>query len=432
MRDTPIDSDTFRRAESVATKTFSLSADPPIFSSGSGVRLSTSEGRTYLDFAAGSGVSNVGHGNPAVLAAVQAQLQSGITHIGPHFHASAQARFFEEMLRVLPGGLTRLHPATNGSEATETALKACMHYTGARTFLAFTGGYHGRTLGALAVSHAKGSNAGLGPFAPATEFVPYPDANDDGDSAAATAVRSISRRAGDSPPLAGVIVEPIQATAGVTMPPAGFLEAVATAARESGVPLILDEIFTGFGRTGHLFACRSSGVTPDLLLMGKSMGGGFPGGLVAGREEIMSAWPRGAQSSTFQLHPVTAAAGRAALRYLIDQGLCARARLIEIWFASHRAALCASPLTREWRGAGAMFGLEMRSVAGVSCGEVARLTRLAALHRGLLTWECGTRSEVIGLMPPLIASEREVADACGRVRAALSEVETRLLGEPSR
>ena len=308
-----------------------------------------------------------------------------------------------------------------------------MHYTGARTFLAFTGGYHGRTLGALAVSHAKGSNAGLGPFAPRHGVRPLSRCERRRRLCRRyRPVRSISRRAGDAPPLAGVIVEPIQATAGVAIPPAGFLEAVATAARESGVPLILDEIFTGFGRTGHLFACQSSGVIPDLLLMGKSMGGGFPGGLVAGREEIMSAWPRGAQSSTFQLHPVTAAAGRAALRYLIEQDLCARARLIETWFASHRAALCASPLTREWRGTGAMFGLELRSVAGVSCGEVARLTRLAALHRGLLTWECGTRFEVMGLMPPLIASERDVADACGRVRDALSEVETRLLGEPAR
>ena len=431
MRDTSIDSDIFRRAESRATKTFSLSADPPIFSYGSGVRLIASDARTYLDFASGSGTSNLGHGNSAVLAAVQAQLQSGITHIGPHFHTCAQARFFEELLRVLPGGLTRLHPATNGSEATEVALKACMHYTGARTFLAFTGGYHGRTLGALAVSHAKGANAALGPFSPAAEFVPYPGADGDGNTATAAAVRSISRRARDAPPLAGVIVEPIQATAGVIVPPAGFLEAVAAAVRESGVPLVLDEIFTGFGRTGHLFACQASGVTPDLLLMGKSMGGGFPGGLVAGREEIMSAWPRGAQSSTFQLHPVTAAAGGAALRYLIEQDLCARARLIETWFASHRAALCASPLTKEWRGTGAMFGLELCSVGEVSRGEVARLVRLAALNRGLLTWECGTHSEVIGMMPPLIASRREIAEACGRLCAALSEVETRLLGEPA-
>lgn len=121
----------------------------------------------------------------------------------------------------------------------------------------------------------------------------------------------------------------------------------------------------------------------------------------------------------------------ATLRCLIERDLCARARMIETWFTSHRSLLCASALTRELRGAGAMFGLELCSVGNVSPGEVARLVRLDALQRGLLTWECGTRSEVIGMMPPLIASRRDVADACGRLRAALSAVETELLGEPA-
>lgn len=426
MRNGPIDPDVFRRAESGATKTFSLSADPPIFVSGSGTRLSASDGRSYLDFASGSGTSNVGHGNPAVLAAVRAQLESGITHIGPHFHTSAQARFFEDLLRVLPDTLTRLHPATNGTEATEAALKACMHFTGARTFLAFTGGYHGRTLGALAVSHARGANAGLAPFAPAAEFAPYPGTEEDAETVTAGAVRAIAERPGSAPPLAGVIVEPLQATAGVHIPPDGFLEAVSEAARKSGTPLILDEIFTGFGRTGHLFACEASGVAPDLLLMGKSMGGGFPGGLVAGRGDILSAWPRGAQSSTFQLHPVTAAAGAAALRYLIEHDLCARARMIETRIESHRASLCASPLTKELRGTGATFGLEVRAAGTVPCGEVCRLVRLAALHGGLLTWECGTGAEVIGLMPPLTASKQDIDEGCSRLRAALAAVEADL------
>lgn len=418
----------FRHTESRATKTFSLSNEPPVFVSGVGARLTAANGQRYLDFASGSGTSNVGHGNPAVLAAVQAQLQSGITHIGPHFHTDAQARFFEEMLRVLPPDLSRLHPATNGTEATEAALKACMHFTGARTFLGFTGGYHGRTLGALSVSHAKGANAGLTPFAPAAEFIPYPSGNEDTDAATTEAVRAIADRPGAAPPLAGVIVEPIQATAGIVLPPSGFLAAVAAAARENGTPLILDEIFTGFGRTGKRFAFETAGVTPDLLLLGKSMAGGFPGGLVAGREDIMSAWPRGAQSSTFQLHPVSAAAGVAALRYLIEQDLCARARAIHSWIESYRESFEASCLTRELRGVGAMFGLETCTAGQTSRSEVCRRVRLAALQRGLLTWECGTDAEVIGLIPPLIASQEDVAEACGKLQAALAEVETDLLG----
>lgn len=416
----------FRQAESIGTKTFSLSDDPPTFVSGSGMRLIASDGRSYLDFASGSGTSNVGHNNPEVMAAVRSQLESGITHIGPHFHSPSQARFFDEVQRILPSELTRLHPATNGTEATEAALKACMHFTGARTFIAFIGGYHGRTLGSLAVSHAKGANARLAPFGPEAEFLAYPSTEEEAGSAAAEAIQAIARRPGNAPPLAGVILEPIQATAGVVIPPDNFLEAVAAAARESGTPLILDEVFTGFGRTGHLFAREISGITPDLMIMGKSMGGGFPGGLVAGREDIMSAWPRGAQSSTFQLHPVTAAAGSAALRYLVEQDLCAQARAIEAWIASHRKSLEASPLTRELRGLGAMFGLEVGAAGGTPRGEVCRLVRLEALRRGLLTWECGTDGEVIGLMPPLIASREDVDEACGTLQAALVAVEADL------
>lgn len=431
MTGTNIDPAIFRHAESAGTKTFSLSRDPPTFVSGSGTRLIASDARSYLDFASGSGTSNLGHGNPGVLAAVRAQLDSGIAHIGPHFHSASQARFMDEVLQVVPPGLTRIHPATNGTEATEAALKACMHFTGARRFLAFTGGYHGRTLGALAVSHAKGANAKLGPFAPAAEFTPYPGTKDDAAAAAAAtaaAVRAIAERPSAAEPLAGVIVEPVQATAGVVVPPGGFLETVAAAARQTGTPLILDEIFTGFGRTGRLFACEISGIAPDLLLMGKSMGGGFPGGLVAGRLEILTAWPRGAQSSTFQLHPVTAAAGAAALRQIIDRDLCAQARAIGTRIEAHRESLQASSLTRDLRGVGAMFGLEVGPAGGATAAEVCAAVRLAALDRGLITWECGPDADVIGLMPPLIAVRSDVEEACNTLCEALAAVERLLPG----
>ena len=240
------DGEVFRQLESRATKAFALVEDPPVFVSGSGVRLTASDGRQYLDFAAGSGTSNVGHGNPAVMAAVRELLDRGLTHVGPHFHADVQADFYQLLRKQLPAELTRLHPATNGTEATEAALKACMHATGARRFLAFEGGYHGRTLGSLAVSHARGSNAGLAPLAPEAEFIPYPQSAED----ISLAVRTVGERPPGEPPLAGVIVEPIQATGGILLPPVGFLSALAATARSALVPLIVDEIFTGMGRTG--------------------------------------------------------------------------------------------------------------------------------------------------------------------------------------
>ena len=409
------DGEIFRQLESRATKAFALLEDPPVFVSGSGVRLTASDGRQYLDFASGSGTCNVGHGNPAVMAAVRELLDRGLTHVGPHFHADVQADFYRLLRKQLPAELTRFHPATNGTEATEAALKACMHATGARRFLAFEGGYHGRTLGSLAVSHARGSNAGLAPLAPEAEFIPFPKSAED----ISLAVRTVGERPPGEPPLAGVIVEPIQATGGILLPPDGFLSALAATARSALVPLIVDEIFTGMGRTGRLFAFEAEGVTPDIVLLGKSLGGGFPGGVAAGREALMSAWPTGAQSSTFQLHPVTAAAGAAALRFSLKHDLCGRAEAIGSRIASWRARFCELPFTSSLRGVGAMFGLAMRPLGGAGAGEMARRVRRQALRDGLITWECGRKGEVIGLIPPLIATDDEVDEACGILLRAL-------------
>jgi len=411
----------FLRSESAGTKTFSLTSNPPIFVAGSGAWLIARDGRRYLDFASGSGTCNVGHGNPEVLAAVRAQLDTGITHIGPHFHTTSQASLFDEILRFLPPGLTRLHPATNGTEATEVALKVCMHYRRARTFVAFTGGYHGRTFGALAVSDAKGVNASLAPFTPEVEFSDYPASGSEA-SAIDLAVRSISRRPATAPPLAGVIVEPIQATAGVIIPPPGFLQAIAEAASQAEIPLVLDEIFTGFGRTGQRFACERSGVVPDLLLMAKSLGGGFPGGLVAGREALLAGWPAGAQSSTFQLHPVTAAAGVAAIRFLQAHNPCARACQIGDVMERHRSILESCAHVREFRGLGAMWGLEVRGRSEGERRKFCRAVRLAALDKGLITWECGMEGEVIGLIPPLVVTDAEIEQACDILAKAIHAV----------
>ena len=255
----------FRQVLSTATKTYAVSDDPPVFVRGEGAWLTDTQGKRYLDFACGSGATSLGHNHPAIMAAVRAQLDTGITHIGPHFHTAVQAQLYRLLGTVLPDELSRLHPATNGTEATETALKAAMHFTGRRTFLAFEGGYHGRTLGALAVSAAKGPNETLGPLAPEAVFLPYGCAEAELIAALETA-----------PALAGIIVEPVQATNGMIAPPDGFLTMLETHAKAHRIPLILDEVFTGFCRTGTLFAFERGAVTPDLLILGKTFGGGFP------------------------------------------------------------------------------------------------------------------------------------------------------------
>lgn len=380
-----------------ATKVHALADAPPIMAGGRGSTLHDTEGREYLDFACGSGSTGMGHGNEKVLDAVRNQLVSGLTHVGPHFASTSQVRLYELLRQLLPEGLSRFHPATNGTEAVETALKAAMHYTGRRRFLAFRGGYHGRTLGALAVSESKGRNSCLGTLRPEAHFVEFGCPPGDLDRAL--------DRAGS---FAGVIVEPIQATNGIVVPPEGWLREVSELAAKRGIPLIADEVFTGCGRTGSMFAFEAEGFVPDLLVLAKGFGGGFPAGLVAGRDDIMTAWLPGTQSSTFQLHPVSASASLAALECTVSENLTSAARRIFRRVQEHGIRLSEFPFVGEIRGRGAMIGVEIIDEHGKPAGGLCRRIRADALSRGLVTWECGSDGHVIGLIPPLTVADEEI------------------------
>lgn len=384
---------------SSGTKTFSVMPDPPVFAWGKGTRLFDQAGKAYLDFACGSGTSVLGHGHPAVARAIADQAATGVLHLGPHFHAPVQVALMERLAAVLPPALPVFHPATNGTEATEVALKAAIHATGRQQFVGFDGSYHGRTLGALSVSAAKGQNAGLAaPFA--TRHLPWPQT--EADLAALGPLLQSALAPGG---IAGIIVEPMQATAGMRVPPAGFLSLLRQAADQHGVVLILDEVFTGYGKTGQLFAFQHSGITPDLMVLAKAAGGGLPGAMVAGTTALLQGWPSGMQSSTFQMHPLAAAASLATLSILIDDDLPARAFGIE---AALRAAL--APLG-SLHGTGAMLGLPILDARGNPDQPRTKAIRARALAAGLVTWECGTGGHVIGLVPPLTVSDAEIAEA---------------------
>lgn len=381
--------------------------DYPVFVSAKGVRLTAEDGRTYLDLASGFTSANASIVQKAVS-----------DHLRAHFHGNAEERFIEHLLKIVPPGLTHVHPTRDGSEATEIALSACMRYTGAKTFLAFNGSYHGATLGALAVSDSNRGQALLEISSPNAEFVDYPLKDDRSATAVAAAVRAVTERASDAPTLAGIIVEPIQAKAGIRIPPQTFLPTLARAARSTGTPLIVDESFTGLGRTGHPFACDHSSVCPDLMLLGNGMGSGLPGGLVAGRAEILSDFPL----TENRLHPVTATACGAALLDAFENDVWSRPTTIESWFEAHRCSLEKHPLVKRFRGMGAMYGVEIEAPIGISVAELAREVRLATLHQGLLVWECGVESVVIGLIPPFIIKQNDVDDACAMVLSALDSI----------
>lgn len=392
--------------QSSGTKSFVVSKAPPVFTSGTGPWLISEDGHAYLDFASGSGTTALGHRHPELQVALNVQSLSGVTHLGPHFHAPVQARVYELLSSILPAPLSRFHPAVSGSEATEVAMKAAMHATRARRFMGFEGGYHGRTFGALSVSGAKGKNQRLGPFTPEADILPFPV-----DAAIGSKVAEQIRSADQ--PLAGVIIEPLQATAGFRMADRDGLQAIAQAAQECDVPFIVDEVFTGFGRMGRRFSFEAFNVTPDLVILAKSFGGGMPAGLVAGTEEVLAKWPQGVQTSTFQLHPAAAATAEAFLNVFLRDDLAGRAQAMTPICEAAFAPCRAHPEVAALRGEGLSWALEM------SGPDAALEVRQAALRAGLLTWECGLKGEAIGLVPPLVIDESHIALAGKRMLQSL-------------
>lgn len=386
-----------RQVLSSATKIFALTDSPPRFVAGNGSWLYDLRGKEYLDFACGSGVTSLGHGNPSLISAVKRQLDTGLSHAGPHFATPTQVECYRLIGKILPEQLCRMHPATNGTEATETALKAAMYFTGGKDFLAFKGGYHGRTLGSLAVSSKRGVSRFLGALKPNTRFLEF------------GCNQSRVQKALDvNPKPAGIVLEAIQATNGMIFPPRGWLRMLADLSYQNGVPLIVDEVFTGFARSGLFFAIEREKIVPDLLVLGKSLGGGFPSGLVVGRDEIMSAWLPGTQSSTFQFHPVSAAAALASLEMMIDIDAPLVTRKIGRYLQENLKEFEEFPFVAEIRGSGAMFGIEIVSVDGHPDQTLAASIRSVALEKGLVTWECGAEGHVIGLVPPFVVNNDEL------------------------
>lgn len=385
---------------SSGTKTLSVSPDPPIFAWAAGTELFDTKGQGYLDFACGSGTSVLGHAHPLILRALADQAATGIMHLGPHFQSPVQMAFIKRLAGLLPPALSVLHPATNGTEATEVAIKAVVHATGRNRFIGFAGSYHGRSLGALAISHERGANSRL---ALPPEIVthldwPAPDA----DLAPLEQALDQALALGD---VAAIIVEPVQATAGMRVPPPDFLRLLRRMADQYGAPLILDEVFTGFGKTGRLFAFQVAGIVPDLVILAKAAGGGMPGALLAGTPALLHGWGTGAQSSTFQMQPSAAATSLAMLEVLEQEGLPARALQIEV---AMRAALAPlGPLV----GTGSMLGLPVFDAKGAADQPETRQIRNRALQAGLITWECGLGGHVIGLVPPLTVTDAQIERA---------------------
>ncbi len=370
-----------------------------------GCEIWDSSGKRYLDFIAGIGVANVGHRNPMVLKAIRRQAQSYLhVMVYGEYVQEPQVRLAQALATRLGESLSVVYFTNSGAEAVEGALKAARKFTRRNAFVAFDLSFHGDTFGALSVCGNPTFTDPFRPLLPDVRILPY---NEIG------ALDRIDES------VAAVIVEPVQAEAGVRIGATGFLRALRERTQEAGALLIFDEIITGFGRTGSLFAYQGLGIVPDIVVLAKALAGGLPLGAFAGRPEIMrvlSENPPLGHVTTFGGHPLSCAAGLAALEYLEKRDLPKRAALLGARLLRGLESLAAHPQVIDTRGIGLLAALEFASPS--ACSRFVE----KCLARGLIVNWTLHRDTVVRMAPPLVISARALDRALDTMEAALHEI----------
>jgi 4-aminobutyrate aminotransferase-like enzyme len=396
-----------------------LSDDFPVFwEAANGATVTDVDGNRYIDCTAAFGVANAGHCNPRVTAAVLEQVERLVHGMGDVHPSAVRVLLFERLSQVLPAGLDRIFLATTGSEAIEAALKTAVLYTGKARFAAFRGGYHGLSFGALAVGGIERFRA---PFAAAIGAEPllldFPKAG--GSVNGRNAAFETNRRLSERDDIAALVVEPIQGRAGVILPPSGYLRALRAVCDERQIVMIVDEIYTGFGRTGTWFAVEREGVVPDILCIGKAMGSGFPISAAAGTSQVMDAWPisggEALHTSTYLGHPLGCAAAVATIDEIERLQLAQRARRLGDEFGEGMSALSSLEGVVEVRGRGLLWGVALQDAALAS----AVVTR--ALRAGAIFLQSGIAGDVVAISPPLVIGEEQLARALEILKVAIEE-----------
>jgi 4-aminobutyrate aminotransferase-like enzyme len=393
-----------------------LDERPLVWEQAAGATIVDDEGRSYTDLFAGFAVAAVGHQHPDVVEAVRRQ--AGVLMHCPSAHPSrVRADFYEAVASIAPDGLRRVLPAITGAMANEIALSIARVRRPEAPIVAFEGGYFGRSLGTVGFAGKARYREALGVPAQA-HFLPFPDPDRLGQDADARVLAELQRQAsgGDLRAPAAVLVEPVQGNAGVVVPPPSFLQGLRSVCDRTGALLIVDEIQSGCGRTGRMWATQHPGVMPDLMTVGKGIGGGLAVAAVLGKEEVMAVLRQDAYSSTFLTNNLNLAAAVAAIGVLRDQDLPARATRLAAEVADPRIdRLRGAPHVGSIRSLGLWYGIRCIDVDGRPDADRAKRIVHAARSAGVVVGRGGRDDEVVKLSPPLVIDERQLAEALDRL-----------------
>jgi len=395
-----------------------------------GAHLYTVDGRDVLDFGAGIGVVNLGHGHPDVVAAVHAQVDR-LWHTSVTTLNTVAVHAADALVRIAPPGLDTVFLCNSGAEAVEGALKLVRKATGRTEIIAFRGAFHGRTYGAVTLTSSKSKyHAGIGPLLPGVHHVEYPyclrrcptDASGRCRVAAGEEIERLFDTTVAPRDVAAIVVEPVLGEGGYVVPPAEFLPTLRRICDEHGILLVCDEVQSGVGRTGRWFAAEHFGVAPDVMCVAKGFGNGMPIGAVVAPSAIMRAWHPGDHGTTFGGNPVACAAAAAVVAVMERDGVPQRAaRLGDAVLQRLRSWRAWAPPLAEVRGLGLMIGLEFLHGDGTPAPDLVSDVRNRALDRDVLLLAAGTDENVIRLCPPLTIPEEELQRGLDVLEESLRE-----------
>ena len=377
---------------------------------GDGVAVEDIDGNLFLDFTAGIAVSSTGYNHPRVSAAVHHQVDQLLHFSASDFYLPIYAQTAAELGRIAPiQGRTRTYLGNSGAEVVEAAMKLARHTTGRQYIVAFLGAFHGRTYGAVSLTASKSRyHEGFGPLLPGVHHVPFGSAGLD------ELEDRLFKRLVPPSEVAAIFVEPIQGEGGYVVPDSAFLPRLREICDRHGILLVADEIQSGAGRTGRMWAIEHWGVEPDILLAAKGIASGMPLGAMVTREELMT-WKIGHHGSTFGGNPVSCAAALATIQ-LLQEGLIdnAQARGEQAFEGLRPLIRRHESLVRDVRGKGLMIGVRFDS------GETAEAVQDAAFQRGLLVLEAG--EDVVRMSPPLTVSAAEMSIGIRLFSEAVADV----------